>query len=528
MIPKIIHQTWKTAHVPDRFAAWAESWKRLNPGYEYRLWTDRMLLDFVAEHYPDFIAVYASYPQQIMRADAARYLLLHHFGGIYADLDTECVAPFDALLDEDRVVLCHEPPLHGDMHRISRRGLSRLLFNGLIASPARHPFWDDVIDTMVQCRFAPGVLDATGPFLLTGVYESSERDGEVIVYPAQLFCPLDNRLEPVPPYAPNPLGTLARHYWAGTWSPPRRKRSLQEGINRLRTLFFKLRYRLTRGAILDPSTAQSLVAPEIRNRPPPSGDRVAILVPIRDGAQNISGFRELIKALDYPKSAIKVVFCEGDSTDDTRRLLEEAAIAMRPNYRSVSVTTFSSSVTVPQQERWKVDHQRRRRAALARVRNHLIDVGLDETDDWALWIDSDLWHFPPDIIQTLRASGGRVVVPHCATYPGGPTYDLNTFASAGFEAPYVKYRNMRDGLFQPPRREGKVCLDSLRYSRRVEVDGVGGTMLLVDAALHRGGLRFPELPYRGFIETEGLGMLARDIGVTPVGLPRVEVLHVPW
>jgi hypothetical protein len=71
-------------------------------------------------------------------------------------------------------------------------------------------------------------------------------------------------------------------------------------------------------------------------------------------------------------------------------------------------------------------------------------------------------------------------------------------------------------------------MDGLRHSARVDLDGVGGTMLLVDASLHRAGLRFPELPYRDHIETEGLGLLARDLGVRPVGLPRVEVMHVPW
>jgi hypothetical protein len=53
-------------------------------------------------------------------------------------------------------------------------------------------------------------------------------------------------------------------------------------------------------------------------------------------------------------------------------------------------------------------------------------------------------------------------------------------------------------------------------------------MLLVDAALHRGGLRFPELPYDDLIETEAFGRLAKDCGITPIGLPRVEILHVPW
>jgi hypothetical protein len=68
----------------------------------------------------------------------------------------------------------------------------------------------------------------------------------------------------------------------------------------------------------------------------------------------------------------------------------------------------------------------------------------------------------------------------------------------------------------------------LRHLEKVELHGVGGTMLLVDAALHRGGLLFPEKPYKDLVETEGFGVLARDLGVIPIGLPRLEIFHVPW
>ena len=88
---------------------------------------------------------------------------------------------------------------------------------------------------------------------------------------------------------------------------------------------------------------------------------------------------------------------------------------------------------------------------------------------------------------------------------------------------------MRGGLYQPKSDFiGRLYLSDVRHLEKVELHSVGGAMLLVDASLHRGGLRFPELPYRDLIETEGFGGLARDPGVVPVGLPRVEILHVPW
>jgi hypothetical protein len=59
----------------------------------------------------------------------------------------------------------------------------------------------------------------------------------------------------------------------------------------------------------------------------------------------------------------------------------------------------------------------------------------------------------------------------------------------------------------------------------VRLQSVGGTVLLVDAALHRAGLGFPEQPYRQMIETEAFARLASELGVESVGLPRLEVLH---
>jgi hypothetical protein len=54
---------------------------------------------------------------------------------------------------------------------------------------------------------------------------------------------------------------------------------------------------------------------------------------------------------------------------------------------------------------------------------------------------------------------------------------------------------------------------------------VGGSTLLVHGDVHRAGVGFPEIPYRDLLETEAFGMLARDCGVIPVGLPQVTVIR---
>jgi hypothetical protein len=384
-----------------------------------------------------------------------------------------------------------------------------------------------VIDLLPLTRFGNDVLDVAGPCLLTGAQLDYDAQPPVRVDSCHLFCAEDKEGKQTVPYLPVTPSPLARHHWASTWWRPARRHGPLGTA--LRTAAFSMRHKLTRGRVLDGAQARAVVAPEVLARSAPSGNNVAILVPVRDAAAHIGPFFEKVQSLDHPKSAIKLVFCEGDSVDDTWDRVNVLASAHRAGYRNVVLARRHMGVEFSRQARWNRPLQRRRRAALAAVRNQLIDIGLDTTDDWALWIDVDVWQFPPDIIAHLIAAKARIVAPHCVRYPGGPTYDLNSFVARTIVPRYRYLKHLHDGLYQPPRSAwGRSYMDGLRHSSRVPLDGVGGTMLLVDAALHRGGLRFPELPYRDHIETEGLGLLARDLGVGAVGLPRVEILHAPW
>ena len=156
--------------------------------------------------------------------------------------------------------------------------------------------------------------------------------------------------------------------------------------------------------------------------------------------------------------------------------------------------------------RWAHPYQRVRRSILARCRNTLLMRALDD-EDWVLWLDADVIAYPADIVEQLLALDG-------------PTFDLNAWADHG-------RRRMQDfrGAGRP-----------------VRLDAVGGTMLLVRADRHRDGLIFPPFPYGlgnpavrpaktgpswgiGELETEGLGIMARDMGLQCWGLPDLEILH---
>lgn len=161
MIPRLIHQTWKDASVPERFVAAQASWRRHHPAWEYRLWTDADLADFVARQYPEYLALYQSYPDHIQRVDAARYMILHHFGGLYADLDVVCERSFDDLLCHDVVLPATEPLGVSNDLMAGRKGAEFFAF-AVTRLPRAKRFWPR---GLVPRHFR--VLLTTGSLFLT-------------------------------------------------------------------------------------------------------------------------------------------------------------------------------------------------------------------------------------------------------------------------------------------------------------------------------------------------------------------------
>lgn len=119
-IPKIIHQTYINETIPERWREAQKSCQDIHSDYEYKvrrrsaalhhylrgpsvlrrklilsyvqqLWTDVKSRDFIAAEYPWFLDTFDGYSYPIQRADAIRYFVLSHFGGIYIDLDDVCL-----------------------------------------------------------------------------------------------------------------------------------------------------------------------------------------------------------------------------------------------------------------------------------------------------------------------------------------------------------------------------------------------------------------------------------------------------
>ncbi|WFD36273.1 hypothetical protein MCUN1_003151 [Malassezia cuniculi] len=159
-IPKIIHQTWKTDIIPDRWVPVRNECAAMHPDYEYMLWTDESSRKLIETDYPWFLPVFDSYPYNIQRADVIRYFVLHKYGGVYMDLDIGCVRPMDPLLRFD-VILPRTIPV----------GVS----NDLMLASKAHPFLVLMIDNLKYFNHAfitpyATVMFSTGPMFVSALY----------------------------------------------------------------------------------------------------------------------------------------------------------------------------------------------------------------------------------------------------------------------------------------------------------------------------------------------------------------------
>ncbi len=225
MIPRILHQTWKTNVVPDRFVEFQQSWRRHHPAWEYRLWSDAENQDLIEQEYPQFAEFYRRLPYPILRVEFVKLAYLHRFGGLYVDLDFEALRPIEPLLDKQSIVVGRETGGMG--HWL--RGRDYIL-NALIGSTAGHSLWLDLMQQVVA-RFRPKkqwqiyevyVLRSVIEIMDDLIEERRRQADDIIVYSHRVLYPssqaersIAGRRNLAAHY-----GSFAIHHYDDSWFSP--------------------------------------------------------------------------------------------------------------------------------------------------------------------------------------------------------------------------------------------------------------------------------------------------------------------
>lgn len=206
-IPHIIHQIWLGGECPKSYASLIDSWQKLHPGWQYKLWTDADVskINMVNKKFFDDSKNLGE------KSDIMRYEVLNQYGGVYTDVDVLCLRPLDELCS--KCTFCV-----GVEHMSASVSLAG---NAIIACAAGHPVIKKIIELMAKFRGKGSVPQRTGPWLLTTALIDLplEQLKGVLVLPPSYFYPRGRgaafkKLLPMDYIRDE---TLAVHYWDGVW-----------------------------------------------------------------------------------------------------------------------------------------------------------------------------------------------------------------------------------------------------------------------------------------------------------------------
>jgi len=179
MIPKIIHQIWvgDQSLRPNKLM---ETWKDLNPTWEYMLWTEDNLPELINKKQFNAIEELAG------KADILRYEILYKYGGFYIDADSKCVNPLDDNLLECDSFCCWE-------NEYERCGL---MANGYLAACKGNDLMDLMIKSISNMnerdlKNLPPISSwkVVGPVFLTNSVISNKYH-KIKIYPSHYFIPV--------------------------------------------------------------------------------------------------------------------------------------------------------------------------------------------------------------------------------------------------------------------------------------------------------------------------------------------------
>lgn len=186
-IPKIIHQIWLGGPMPKAYKQWMETWQHI-PGWEYRLWTDAEANQFGLANQQ----LYDNAKNYGERANILRYEILHKFGGLYVDVDMECINVdfFEYAHQNYDFYVAMEPLDHGVA-----------VCNAVIGSIPKHPLLAKMIDGMqtyvetTPSADLPPKTNYFGPIYLSRklVEYGIDRDYVDVILPPTFFYPFSLR-----------------------------------------------------------------------------------------------------------------------------------------------------------------------------------------------------------------------------------------------------------------------------------------------------------------------------------------------
>ena len=277
-----------------------------------------------------------------------------------------------------------------------------------------------------------------------------------------------------------------------------------------------------------------------------TGDRVVFCVPLRDAAQHLPRFFNLLSKMTYPHNQIDLTFLVSDSKDDTLGCLKDELNKLQQNkdktkrFGNIEIyeKDFGQVIGQSFSDRHGFAAQGPRRKLMARARNWLGSVALKPYHSWVYWRDVDVEILPDTILEDLIHHDKDVIVPNVwrplPDWLGNiQPYDLNSWKESEGGMQLADSLD-EDAVIVEGYPEYATWRPHLAYMRdpsgdpeiEMELDGIGGVSIMAKAKVFRAGSHYPAFSFKKHAETEAFGKLSRTMGFSVVGLPNYVVWHI--
>jgi len=178
MIPKIVHQIYwnfkvKNGEMPDE-------WKKLSikcqnlykkNNWEYFLWDKKQGYELVRKNFPELRKLWL-FATNIEKVDILRYVIMYIYGGMYLDLDTDCIKIYKPLENYNIILgstACSENFFLKHIYSIN---------NNILLSTPNNLFWKHILDRIKNYHISDifpkfiRISMYTGPYCLQTVYNN--------------------------------------------------------------------------------------------------------------------------------------------------------------------------------------------------------------------------------------------------------------------------------------------------------------------------------------------------------------------
>lgn len=222
MIPKIIHYTWFSGdEYPENIKKCIESWHKILPDYELRLWDMKSIENIDSVFLKEAIQM----KKWAYAADMVRFYAVYNYGGIYLDTDVEVFKSFDEFLN-CKAFIGKENSIHKPMLR--GRCYSNFLTSHCFGAEKGHIFIKDCLDYYLDRHFVLSTNPrqpeyfrlnmVLAPFVQYEIalqygYDSRPTQDKIqllneglIIYPSRYFNPLKVHKD-----------SVIKHLEAGSW-----------------------------------------------------------------------------------------------------------------------------------------------------------------------------------------------------------------------------------------------------------------------------------------------------------------------